>query len=66
MDDSSTLDMERHMGSVAHVKELVNKHTKLDIQIQSELKSPAADTLHIATLKKRKLLLKEQINQFKN
>ncbi len=54
------------MGSVAHVKELVNKHTKLDIQIQSELKSPAADTLHIATLKKRKLLLKEQINQFKN
>lgn len=52
------------MGSVAHVKELVNKHTKLDVQIQSELKSPAADTLHIATLKKRKLRLKEQINQF--
>jgi len=32
------------MGSAAHVKELVNKHTKLDAQIQTELKSPAAET----------------------
>jgi len=52
------------MGSAAHVKELVNKHSKLEAQIQTELKSPAADTLHIATLKKRKLLLKDQIDQF--
>lgn len=54
------------MGSVAHVKELENKHSMLDTQIQNELKSPAADTLHIATLKKRKLLLKERIDQFQN
>ena len=54
------------MGSVAHVKELENKHSKLDAQIQTELKSPAADTLHIATLKKRKLHLKEQIKQFQS
>lgn len=54
------------MGSTAHVRELVNKHSKLEAQIQTELKSPAADTLHIATLKKRKLQLKEQIDQFKN
>jgi len=51
------------MGSVAHVKELENKHSQLDAQIQSELKSPAADTLHIATLKKRKLLLKQKISE---
>jgi len=55
--------MERYMGSVAHVKELENKHSQLDAQIQSELKSPAADTLHIATLKKRKLLLKQKISE---
>jgi len=32
--------MESHMGSAAHVKELENKHSKLDAQIQTELKSP--------------------------
>ena len=51
------------MGLAAHVKELIVKHAQLDTQIQSELRSPAADTLHIATLKKRKLKLKEQISQ---
>lgn len=51
------------MGSVAHVKELENKHSMLDAQIQTELKSPAADTLHISTLKKRKLFLKQKIEQ---
>ncbi len=49
------------MGSAAHVRELKIKHSQLDARIQSELKSPAADTLHIATLKKRKLHIKEQI-----
>jgi hypothetical protein len=55
--------MERDMASVAHVRELENKHSKLDAEIQSELKSPASDSLHIATLKKRKLLLKQKISE---
>lgn len=53
------------MAAAAYVKELENKHSQLDAQIKSELKRPAADTLHIATLKKRKLYLKEQIRNFK-
>jgi hypothetical protein len=54
------------MGSTAHVKELIVKHSKLEEKIQSELRRPAADTLHIATLKKRKLHLKEKIAKYEN
>lgn len=49
------------MSAAAHVKVLENKHAKLDDMIQSELKRPAADPIEIANLKKRKLLLKDQI-----
>lgn len=49
------------MSAAAHVRELENKHAKLDTMIRSELKSPAADPIEIASLKKRKLLLKDQI-----
>lgn len=50
----------------AHVKELEIKHSTLDAQIKTEQKSPAPDTLRITTLKKQKLHLKEQIQQFES
>lgn len=49
------------MAAEAHVKELENKHAKLDSIIKDQMKSPAADPIEIAALKKKKLLLKDQI-----
>lgn len=49
------------MVAEAHVKELENKHAKLDMIIRQEMKSPSADPIEIAALKKRKLHLKDQI-----
>ena len=52
------------MNAAAHVKELENKHAKLETLIQTEMKRPAADPIEIAALKKRKLLIKDQIASF--
>lgn len=49
------------MAVAAHLQELKSKHQTLDEKIQTELKTPAPDTLRLASLKKRKLYLKEQI-----
>lgn len=49
------------MSAEAHVKELQNKHAKLDSKIRAEQKSLASDPMAIAALKKQKLRLKEQI-----
>jgi len=49
------------MAVEAHLLELKSKHQILDSEIQSQLKTPAPDMIHVATLKKRKLQLKEQI-----
>lgn len=53
--------MESDMSAEAHVKELQNKHAKLDSKIRAEQKSLASDPMAIAALKKQKLRLKEQI-----
>lgn len=50
------------MSAAAHVRELENKHAKLDDKIRTESKHPAADPVAIAALKKQKLFLKDQIN----
>ncbi|WP_371396916.1 YdcH family protein [Fretibacter rubidus] len=50
------------MSAAAHVRELENKHAKLDDKIRTESKHPAADPAQIATLKKQKLMIKDQIN----
>ena len=49
------------MALRAHLKELRNKHAKLDEQIKQEHKSPFPDSTRLTALKKQKLLLKEQI-----
>lgn len=49
------------MAIEAHLQELKTKHHTLDEKIQSELRTPAPDNLHLAKLKKQKLHLKEQI-----
>ncbi len=49
------------MAKSAHVKELIMKHSVLDVKIKNELKNPLPDTIRLIDLKKRKLYLKEKI-----
>jgi|AntRauTorckE6833_2_1112554.scaffolds.fasta_scaffold226797_1 hypothetical protein len=53
------------MAAEARIRELDARHQALDVQISDAMKSPASDTLQVASLKKRKLRLKEQIDQLR-
>jgi hypothetical protein len=53
--------MEEPMAVDARIRELGNRHTNLEQEIEKELKHPAHDPLHISDLKKQKLKLKEEI-----
>jgi len=53
------------MAAEARIRELDARHNALDAQISEALRSPASDTLQVAALKKRKLRLKEQIEQLR-
>ncbi len=49
----------------AHIRELDSRHHQLDDLIENESRRPGSDTLHIASLKKEKLRLKEQIESLR-
>ncbi|NJM34520.1 MAG: DUF465 domain-containing protein [Rhodomicrobium sp.] len=49
------------MALDAHVEELSGKHRALDKQIQEEIARPSSDSLHVAELKRQKLLLKDRL-----
>lgn len=49
-----------------HLKELSNRHQKLDEALHEEQKRPSIDTLKITGLKREKLKLKEEIQALKN
>ncbi|WP_421788943.1 DUF465 domain-containing protein [Hyphobacterium sp.] len=49
----------------AHIRELDSRHDKLDDLIEMESKRPGSDTLQLASLKKQKLKLKEQIESLR-
>ena len=51
------------MSLDSHLSELRKKHETLSEKIEAEQRSPAADTLVIAEMKKAKLLLKEEISR---
>jgi hypothetical protein len=53
------------MALQAHIRELTDKHSRLDAKIQQELKSPAANDAQITTLKRQKLRLKEELEMLK-
>ncbi len=50
----------------SHLSELQRKHAILSQQVEEAQRSPGADDLTIVELKKRKLLLKEEINRMRN
>jgi hypothetical protein len=49
------------MAIEAHIRELNEKHSKLDIAIQSEMRSLASDDVQVTALKRQKLKLKEEL-----
>lgn len=51
------------MSLNSHLQELRRKHQTLSDQVEKVQRSPSADALRVAELKKRKLRLKEQITR---
>lgn len=49
------------MAIEAHIRELSDKHAKLDIAIQSEIRSLSSDDIQVKALKRQKLKLKEEL-----
>ena len=49
------------MSLGSHITELRKKHEALAMEVEREARSPGANALEIARMKKQKLQLKEQI-----
>lgn len=49
------------MSLEGHLSELARRHQALEKQIESEKTHPSADPLKVAELKRKKLLLKDEI-----
>ena len=49
------------MTVASHIVELKRKHEHLSDKVLQAQRSPATDDLHIADLKKQKLMIKEEI-----
>jgi hypothetical protein len=53
------------MSLATHLAQLERKHRTLDTEIERELQHPNADQSKVASLKRRKLLLKDEIVKLK-
>lgn len=53
------------MTMQAHVAELERRHQALEKELREEVTRPAADDVRIADIKRRKLLLKDEITRLK-
>lgn len=51
------------MSLDTHLQELRKKHETLSRQVEAESRKPAADTLVLSSMKKRKLALKQEITR---
>lgn len=54
------------MSHETHLAALEQRHEALDKEIEKELAHPATDELKLAELKRRKLLLKDEIAKLRN
>ena len=54
------------MAIDARIRELGNRHRTLDAAIEDETARPANDSLRLRELKRRKLRLKEEMEQLKS
>jgi hypothetical protein len=53
------------MSMQAHLAELERKHRALEDEIADAINHPSADDLQIAELKRRKLLVKDEIERLR-
>jgi hypothetical protein len=53
------------MAIDARIRELGNRHRSLEAAIAEELTRPATDSLRLSELKRRKLKLKEELEQLR-
>lgn len=51
------------MSIQSHLLELKRRHAALDQEIARELASPATDSVRMAELKRKKLVLKDEMNR---
>lgn len=51
------------MSLTSHLTELRKKHEVLSQQVEQEARNPAADTIALTEMKKRKLAIKQQIEK---
>ncbi|MDP3737944.1 MAG: YdcH family protein [Hyphomonadaceae bacterium] len=51
------------MSLEARIRELAERHKRLDAAIAAELKHPAGDEVRIHELKRKKLRIKDEITQ---
>jgi hypothetical protein len=62
---SATFERNCPMSMHSHLAELERRHKALDKEIESEKLNLAADDLHIVELKRKKLLLKDEIEKLR-
>lgn len=53
------------MSMQSHVEELERRHQALEKALKEEVTRPSSDDVRVADLKRRKLLLKDEINRLK-
>jgi hypothetical protein len=51
------------MSIASHLAELQRRHAALDGEIRRTVAQPASDSLKVAELKRKKLILKDEINR---
>jgi hypothetical protein len=54
------------MSQEARVRELSERHKRLEAAIAAEMKHPAGDELRIHELKRKKLRIKDELTQLRN
>jgi len=52
------------MSIQSHLQELKRRHAAIEQELSRELSSPASDPLRVAELKRKKLVLKDQMSRF--
>jgi len=50
----------------AHLAELERRHHAIEVEIEEALNHPSTDSLALSELKRRKLLLKDEIERLKS
>jgi hypothetical protein len=63
---SSTPATELPMSMQSHLVELEKRHQAIEKEIETELHSPASSDLKIVELKRKKLLLKDEIRKLQS